>query len=97
MPYLGSQPSRTRLDEGRQPLNGAELNYVLCRLANDFLTTVGGVSYETITAIRGAFVGALEEFERVIAGPYEEIKRKQNGDVWTHIPGQWTGGPTASP
>jgi hypothetical protein len=38
-------------------------------------------SYSTICAIRGVLIGTLAEFDRRIAGPYEDAKIKDNGDV----------------
>jgi hypothetical protein len=97
MPYLGDHRIRRELDSAATFVaNSAELNYLFCRLADEYLR-LHLLSYDTITAIRGAFKGASEEFERVIAGPYEEMKRQQNGDVWTAPPGQWTGGAQAAP
>jgi hypothetical protein len=37
--------------------------------------------YATICAIRGIMIGTLAEFDRREAGPYEDAKIEENGDV----------------
>jgi len=70
------------------PETGAQLNYVLCRLITRF-QEYHGLNYDTITEIRGAMYGAIEEYENVVAGPYEKIKRTINKpDIWGDLPEQ---------
>ena len=45
-----------------------------------------------INEVIGAIECAKQEIYRRI-----DTKLKENGDVFTTVPGQWTGGPTASP
>ena len=82
MPYLKNKRNRQEIERyPRSTEDSAELNYLICWLLDDYVGRKE-LSYDTITAIRGALTGASEEFERVIAGPYEEVKRQRNGDVW---------------
>jgi len=67
--------------ELQPPEDGAALNFIACRLMSRFID-YHGLRYTTIAQVRDAFNGALNEFERCVAGPYEQIKREQNGDVW---------------
>lgn len=63
------------------PDTGAELNYIIARLLARF-TEYHGLSYNTITEVRGAVRGSLGEYERLVAEPYEEKKRHIQGDIW---------------
>ena len=47
-----------------------------------------GVTYTHINDVLGALEGAKLEFYRRIAVPFEEVKRAQNGEVYTvSLPG----------
>mgnify|MGYP001572810872 CR=1 FL=1 len=63
------------------PADGADLNYVICRLLARF-TQRHGLRYNVIAQARDAASGALHEYNRVVADPYEEGKRQLNGCVW---------------
>ena len=95
MPYI--QDRRKRLKEGTAlPQNAGELNFMVCVLADGYLARKG-LSYAVVNEVTGAIECAKLEIYRRIAAPYEDTKIKENGDVFTTVPGQWTGGPTASP
>lgn len=81
MPYLNSA-IRASLNDGRKPLKGGELNYIISKLLNDFVQ-MKGISYATINEAMGAVICAANEFERRVIAPYEELKAKQNGEVYT--------------
>lgn len=55
------------------------MNYVLTRLV--VLIFTNNKSYRTANDIMGVLTGVLQEFYRVEVAPYEEEKRKQNGEI----------------
>lgn len=81
MPYV-EQASRTML----QPMStvpartAGELTYQMYVLAIEYWARTG--TYDTgIAPIRAAFIGALDEFNRRHAHPYETRAIQRNGDV----------------
>lgn len=80
MPYI-NQHRRTMLAEGRgAPRNTGELNYVITNIINEYYKYEGG--YSSINDVIGALEGAKLEFYRRVAAPYEDVKIKENGDVY---------------
>ena len=81
MPYI-TQQRRDALRKNGHDMEGAgELNYLLTRLALLYIEQ-HGLSYRAINDIVGAFEAAKLEFYRRIAVPYEEGKRRTNGEVY---------------
>lgn len=62
--------------------NPGELNWAFTQLATEYITKMG-LSYTTINDVIGALEGAKLEFYRRVAAPYEDLKIKENGDVYT--------------
>lgn len=58
-----------------------KLNYLLTTVCDAYMKR-GHKSYQEINDIVGALECAKMEFYRRIAIPYEEIKIKENGDVY---------------
>lgn len=81
MPYLEAG-IRASLNEGRKATKGGELNYQISKLLNDFVV-MKGLSYATINEAMGALESAKLEFYRRVAGPYENKKIIENGEVYT--------------
>lgn len=81
MPYL-TQGERSSLDDGRKALKGGELNYQISKLLNDFMA-MKQLNYAAINEAMGALESAKFEFYRRVAAPYEELKAKANGEVYT--------------
>ena len=79
MPYI-SKEKRIEL-QSRYATTPGELNYQISRLLARYLRT-NGLDYQHINDILGALEGAKLEFYRRVAGPYENIKIVQNGDVY---------------
>lgn len=85
MPYL-TQPERDLLDiHGRKAQKGGELNYQISKLLNDFIA-MKQINYASINEAMGAIECAKLEFYARVARPYEELKAKVNGEVYTCIP-----------
>lgn len=81
MPYL-DMGVRSSLNGGRKAQKGGELNYQISKLLNDFIA-MRSLSYATINEAMGAIECAKLEFYARVARPYEELKAKQNGEVFT--------------
>lgn len=84
MPYIKKQ-YRELLDKaneiGDHPVNPGELNYCITMLIKHYIEDKN-LCYDTINDIMGAIEGAKAEFYRRVAGPYEDLKIKENGDVY---------------
>lgn len=81
MPYI--RPSaREKFAEALElmpaPENAGELNYLFSVLARQYVQDLS--SYQAINDVMGAFSGAQAEFYRRFAVPYEDMKRRDNGD-----------------
>lgn len=81
MPYI--EPSeREMLDRGEvHPNSVGQLNYMITSLVDDWLSI--GVNYGRINEAIGVLECAKLELYRRIAAPYEDVKRAENGDVYT--------------
>ena len=81
MPYI-SKIRRDEMFEGDPtPLTVGELNFLLTMVVKEYLNSKG-LSYSTINDIMGALEGAKLEFYRRVAGPYENNKITENGDIY---------------
>ena len=81
MPYI-SKIRRDEMFEGDPtPLTVGELNFLLTMVVKEYLNSKG-LSYRTINDIMGALEGAKLEFYRRVAGPYEDNKITENGDIY---------------
>ena len=82
MPYI-NETRRIQLlnTETDHPRVSGELNYCITQLLLDYWD-FHGPSYQIINDIIGALEGAKLEFYRRVAGPYEDTKIKQNGDIY---------------
>lgn len=83
MPYI-DKTSREKLDSGllAVPITPGMLNYCITKLLNAYLNNYGPITYSSINDIIGALECAKQEFYRRVAVPYENKKKKQNGDVY---------------
>jgi hypothetical protein len=79
MPYI-KQDDRERLDMDSAK-NAGELNFILTEFCRRYFEENGG-RYQQINDIIGALEGCKLEFYRRLAGPYEDGKIKENGDVY---------------
>ena len=59
-----------------------ELNFAITRLVNDYIMT-RGLRYRVINDAIGALECAKLELYRRIAAPYENLKIRENGDVYS--------------
>lgn len=80
MPYIHKE-MRKIVDMTMVADNAGELNYLITTLIIDYHLRKGG-NYQAINDVVGALEGAKFEFYRRVAAPYEDLKIKQNGDVY---------------
>jgi hypothetical protein len=90
MPYI---PQTQRLDinndlcdEGLDwtPENAGELNFVVSTFIANYIKAKG-LKYAVVNEMIGALECAKLELNRVIIGPYEDIKIAENGPVYHNI------------
>jgi len=80
MPYIKKE-RREELDLKFDPKTAGELNYVLTTQLLNYVF-LNGESYQSYNDALGALEGAkLELYRRQIA-PYEDVKARENGDVY---------------
>jgi len=80
MPYI-KQEQRKNIDMHSEPVNAGELNYSITASLIEYINRKG-LNYQTINDIVGALEGAKLEFYRRVVAPYENVKIKENGDVY---------------
>ena len=80
MPYI-KQEDRDIVFENMRAANAGELNFLLTTICLNYFEEVGG-RYQQINDILGALEGCKLEFYRRLAAPYEDVKIKENGDVY---------------
>lgn len=82
MPYISPEAIMDlQLATGLSFSSSGDLNYMLTQVAVQYVED-RGLSYNTINDVLGALEGAKQEFYRRVAVPYEDKKRKANGDVY---------------
>lgn len=81
MPYL---PPKTKeyLEAGGPVESPGDLNFKIALLVKQYMMMNGGLSYTNINNAIGALECCKLELYRRIAAPYEDIKIKENGDVF---------------
>ena len=62
-------------------IDAGELNFLLTEVCLDYIHRQGR-KYSTFNDIIGALECAKQEFYRRLAAPYEDVKIKENGDVY---------------
>ncbi len=84
MPYI-TQDRRRDIDGGTPPSNAGELNYAITRMVDAYIQANGGIRYARINEVIGVLECAKLEAYRRIAGPYEDIKISESGDVYESL------------
>ena len=84
MPYI-PQSERVKFDyslNNLRPISKGQLTYCVYKLVLDFMSKAGSdVSYAGISNAISALPDAEHELRRRILDPYEDAKRKENGDI----------------
>jgi hypothetical protein len=60
-----------------------DLNYLICELTAQLIEKNGGMGYTNVSNWIDAVHGAETELRRRLLNPYEEVKKRENGDVPT--------------
>jgi hypothetical protein len=89
MPYISKNRrdalfSLSKTDFDNRLLTKGELNFMITELMVDYVTT-HGVSYTTLSNASGAARDAANEFDRIVLSKYEDMQKKENGDVYSPI------------
>lgn len=79
MPYVKKEQRQAAVADG--PSNAGELNFLMTVLIRSYLRSKG-TSYQTMNDIVGALECCKLEFTRRVVSPYEDVKIKENGDLW---------------
>lgn len=77
MPYIDQK----RRDIISTPETAGELNFMVTELIMAYIRN-RGMCYQTCNDIVGALDNAKHEFRRRFQDPYEDLKIKENGDVY---------------
>ena len=90
MPYI-SKFDRGTLDPYLEPLiskvkTPGHLNYCITCLLLSFLPPREARTYRTLSTIRSVLYDIADEYYRRMMVPFEEEKRKANGDVYPNEP-----------
>jgi len=81
MPYIRNRWYRWDINDlNSHPKSVGELNYILTTIIKEYYNSIGG--YQGINDVLGALEGAKLEFYRRVAAPYEDVKIKENGDIY---------------
>lgn len=83
MPYI-EMGIRESLEQGRKPVLTGELNYVISKEIDGYITRKG-LGYAAINDVLGVLVCIQLEVYRRIAAPYEDKKARENGEVWLNV------------
>lgn len=81
MPYI---PQDERDSAIHTPRSAGQLNFAITQLLVGYVEHEG-LCYQTINDIVGAMECCKSEFYRRIVVPYEETKRKENGDCYGEL------------
>jgi biotin carboxylase len=83
MPYC-TQKERHFLDQRAAefyPVTAGQLTYTLTKDVHRYLLAASKLNYDAIHSAIGILECAKLELYRVVAAPYEDTKRKENGSV----------------
>ena len=92
MPYIKKE-DRLRLANGliaavnhlrHNDWTKGEVNYFISSLLNEWVH-YKGLSYNTLSDITGVLNDVKTEFERKVVAPYEDLKIKENGEVYEYF------------
>lgn len=61
--------------------NGGQLQFILAVAIQEYINRKG-LNYQNCQDIMGALSGALAEFQRLVVGPYENLKIQENGGIY---------------
>lgn len=80
MPYIKTE-RRKYVEETLRPTNAGELNFLLSLIMRRYWVN-SPHNYQILNDISGAMTESLAEFRRRIVSDYEDLKIKENGDIY---------------
>lgn len=90
MPYI-AQETRNKIDNDLRntgmlwvPENAGELNFLVSTFIANYIKA-NGLKYANLNEMVGALECAKLELNRVVIGPYENLKIEENGPVYHGI------------
>ncbi len=83
MPYIKKE-DKLRLADTGAPMTPGELNFAITAIIIAYVKREGK-SYQTLNNVVGALECAKLEFQRRVVAPYEDVKIRENGDVYPVI------------
>lgn len=84
MPYIKQERRIAPVKRRYTAATPGELNYAITRLCDLYIVD-RELNYTNINAVMGALECAKQEFYRRVAVPYEDLRRKENGDVYRSL------------
>jgi hypothetical protein len=81
MPYIKKE-RRVAILSGADPQDSGELNFAITTTVDKYLQRKGDLRYAHLNEVVGALECAKLELYRRVAGPYEDEKIKESGDVY---------------
>jgi hypothetical protein len=81
MPYIKKE-RRDAILSGAEPQDAGELNFAITTIVDKYLQNKGDLRYAHLNEAVGALECAKLELYRRVAGPYEDEKIKEFGDVY---------------
>jgi hypothetical protein len=81
MPYIKKE-RRDAIVSGAEPQDAGELNFAITTMVDKYLQNKGDLRYAHLNEAVGALECAKLELYRRVAGPYEDEKIKEFGDVY---------------
>lgn len=85
MPYVSKEKRKTLAEVVQaghaQIVEPGDLNYVVSLLMFGLMRRLGH-NYSSMNAVLGAVEAAKFEFYRRVVGPYEDLKARDNGDIY---------------
>lgn len=82
MPYIDKEARKKLCSIDIFPDTAGELNYLITEIVLNYLMNGQGENYQAYNDCLGALEGAKLELYRRRIAPYEDVKIKQNGDVY---------------
>jgi hypothetical protein len=81
MPYIKIE-RRDAILSGAEPQDAGELNFAITTMVDKYVQNKGDLRYAHLNEAVGALECAKLELYRRVAGPYEDEKIKESGDVY---------------
>lgn len=81
MPYVDKNKRINICKEPTKIDHPGDLNYYITHILMHYMKNKGGLNYTNINEIIGVLECVKNEFYSVVARPYEDVKKKENGDI----------------